>query len=84
MSYHYQVTVDDNKDGTFTAYVDDDRDGPLRATGDSPIAALREFVKVLVDWQEGGSERWLNTSAGVKLARQFVPDFEPRKGGAEA
>jgi hypothetical protein len=83
VSYDYHLIVDDNGDGTCTASIDG-RDGPLRATGANPIAALRELVKVLADWQEGGSERWLNTPDGVKLARQFVPDFEPRKGGAEA
>lgn len=77
--YEYSITVEDDGDGC-TAYVDDS-DGPLRAHGADPIAALRELVKVLADWQEGGSRRWLDTPAGVKLARQFVPDFEPRDRG---
>jgi hypothetical protein len=88
VAYQYQVTVDDNQDGTFTAYVDDpgpvDRDGPMRATGSSPIAALRELVRVLADWQQGGSERWLNTPAGTGLARQFCPTFDPRRTGGSA
>lgn len=82
MAYEYNVVVDGSDEG-YTAYVDT-ADGPLRGHGSSPIAALRELVKTLADWQQGGSERWLNTPSGVSLARQFCPAFEPNGSGPAA
>lgn len=77
--YAYEVIVEDD-DGSCTATVAGE---PFSGHGTSPIEALRELVACLADWQQGGSERWLATPAGVQLARQFVPSFEPgRTGGA--
>lgn len=80
MRFEYRVVVDANSDGTWTATIDDEL-GPLRAVGPDPIAALRELVRVLADWQQGGAERWLDTPAGTTLARRLCPTFEPRHRG---
>lgn len=80
--YEYHVTVESDGEG-YRAYVEPEP-SPLSGHGDSPIAALRELVRTLADWQQGGAERWLNTPAGVTLARRFVPDFEPGRGGGQA
>lgn len=85
--YKYALVVDWDDDGCVARIEDDEgtnSDTPLRGYGDSPVAALRELVRTLADWQQGGSERWLDTPAGTKLARQFVPDFEPRRTGGQA
>ena len=68
--------VEHHANGSCTAYLDD-ANSPLRGHGDTQILALAALMETLVDWANGGSDRWLNSPAGTKFARMFVPDFEP-------
>lgn len=81
MRFEYSVIVDGDEADGYVARIDE-HDTPLRGHGTSPIAALRELVRTLADWQEGGAERWLSTPGGTRMARLFCPTFEPSGGGA--
>lgn len=67
-----------------TAFLDE-RDSPFRGYGSTPTQAIASLLQVVLDWPKGGAERWLGTPSGTKLARMFVPGFEPTKSsGGEA
>ena len=85
MSYsiEYTVIVDVDDDGTATAYLDD-RESPMRGYGESALQAVRALCESIREWPRGGSERWLKTPDGVKLARQFCPTWESGKPGASS
>lgn len=82
-TYTYAVTVEESADGSCVAYLDDPS-SPLRGYGESPLQAVRALCETIREWPIRGAERWLSTPNGVKLARQFVPGFEPRKPGGSA
>ena len=79
--YRYMLVVDGSVSAGYTAYLDS-VDGPLRGWGESPLQAIRALCETLREWPVSGSVRWLGTPDGVKLAREFVPGFEPSSGGA--
>jgi hypothetical protein len=79
----YTITVEEHGDGTCVARIGDE-DTPLRGAGETPILAIAALAETLREWPLGGSDRWLNTPAGTRLARQFCPDFEPDKPGASS
>ena len=82
-SLEYVVIVDVADDDTATAYLED-RDSPMRGYGETPLQAVRALCESIREWPRGGSERWLRTPDGIKLARQFCPTFEPGKPGASS
>jgi hypothetical protein len=85
MSYslEYPVLVDVDDDGSATAYLGD-RESPMRGHGESALQAVRALCESIREWPIGGADRWLNTPAGVTLARRFCPTFEPGKPGASS
>jgi hypothetical protein len=78
-----QLLVEHHDDGSVTVYLDG-TDSPLRGHGETQILALAALADCLREWANGGSDRWLNSPAGVKFARMFVPDFEPGPQGGSA
>jgi hypothetical protein len=80
--YIYELIVEETELGC-EARLDEDPATPIRGYGDTPLEAVRSLCEVIREWPISGADRWLATSAGVRLARQFVPGFEPGgKGGS--
>lgn len=82
-TYTYAITVEQGDDGSCLAYLDDPS-SPLRGFGESPLQAVRALCESIREWPIRGAARWLSTPEGVKLARQFVPGFDPGKPGGSA
>ena len=83
-TYEYTLKVEGSDEEGYMAYLDN-LPTPLSGfSAESPLQAIRMLCEVLVEWKEGGSLRWLNSLPGTKLARQFVPDFEPGNEGGKA
>jgi hypothetical protein len=78
-----KLLVEHHDDGTVTVYVDE-LGSPLRGYGESMILALAALADCLREWPVSGADRWLSSSAGVKFARMFCPDFEPEPPGASS
>ena len=83
-SYRYEIVVDGDDVNGYTAYLDEPgtsprSDCPLTGFGESPLQAVRALCETIKQWPISGAQSWLDTPSGVKLAREFVPGFEPRK-----
>lgn len=81
--YKYALIVEGDEAHGYTAALDEIA-SPLRGYGRSPLEAVHSLCDVLQEWPISGADRWLTTEDGVRMARQFVPGFEPGKSGGRA
>lgn len=82
-SYTYEMTVDEQPDGSYVAYLGD-WPTPLHGAGSTALQAIDSLVETIREWPITGANRWLSTTDGTKLARTFVPSFDPGKPGASS
>lgn len=75
--YEYTLVVEQTDEGC-TAVLGDEK-SPLRGYGETPLQAVRALCETIREWPHGGSDRWLGSEDGKRLASQFGVAFSNKK-----
>lgn len=74
--YEYRVVITGSMADGYTAVLVDEpeeTDSPLRGYAATPILAIAALHECLLEWPNGGSDRWLeSTREGHQMQRTFT------------